>query len=73
MTAKSKVIAMENALLINKAAYDRQGKALSAACRRLMRTCPDKGPIMRRECRDTVPTRKSCAERMKAYLLRRAR
>ena len=50
-------------------------KALNAACRRLMRTCPVdvKCPIMRRECMTGVPTRKSCAERMKALLLRRAR
>ena len=49
--------------------------ALNAACRRLMRTCPVdvKCPIMRRECMNSVPTRKSCAQRMKAYLLRRVR
>ena len=49
--------------------------ALESACRRLMRTCPVdvKCPIMRRECMTGVPTRKSCAERMKALLLRRAR
>lgn len=48
-------------------------KALNAACRRLMRTCPDKCPIIQKACFDSVPTRKSCAARLKAYFLRRAR
>lgn len=48
-------------------------KALDAACRQLTLTCPDKCPIIYRACFNSVPTRKACAQRMKAYLLRRAR
>ena len=47
--------------------------ALNAACLRLMRTCPDKCPIIQKACFDSVPTRKSCADRLKAYFIRRAR
>ena len=47
--------------------------ALESACRRLMRTCPDKCPIIQKACFDSVPTRKSCADRLKAFFLRRAR
>lgn len=47
--------------------------ALNAACRRLMRTCPEKCPIIQKACFVIVPTRKSCAARLKAYFLRRDR
>lgn len=49
-------------------------KALDLACKRLMSLClDDKCPVIHKECMTGVPTRKDCAARMKAYLLRRVR
>ncbi len=49
------------------------GRVHQTDCLPFMRSLPDKCPIMVKACMDTIPTRKSCAKRLKAYFLRKVK